>query len=234
MGFLNYRIKNSKGVFYTTSKEPMDGYKKNEYEDKKTKETKVSYHLEKPYLKGTLSTINIKKTMFGDKLFIVLKDLEEDDYLILDIPLFNGKEKLSDWVKAIAPFLGSLKYGDELDISLNRKKKDKQGYLYKSMYIKANNDKVDWVFSPKEDVPKWSKVSEVNKITGEEKLVWDSTDADAFYYKKVKEAVDNFMAAKIELKGEWTKEEKPAETTKQENNKKPVPVEVEEEGDLPF
>lgn len=184
MNYTNYSIKESKGVFYTTSKTPADGYTENRYEDRTTKETKVNYHKEVDKLEGTVKSFGRKETPFGERFYISLA-VDEDNTSVLEIPVFDGRESMNSYLKSFCMYLGNLEKGQQLTISLNKTAKNAKGYLYKTVYLSSEGEGLSWVFHPQNDVPKATK--SISKITKKE--TWDFTAVEEFYFEQLEKVV---------------------------------------------
>jgi len=180
MSNINFKIKQSKNVFYTTSKDELEGFIKNEYTDKKTKTTTINYHKEVNSLTGVLKGIRLKDSDYGKYLTLILEESPETT-LWLEIPIFDAQKRISPYVKSICQYLENLRFNVETVINLNRTKKDKAGYFYKTVFFKQGDVDVKWAFSSYGEesiVPPWEKTA--NKVTGE--ITWDSSNQDKFYY----------------------------------------------------
>lgn len=184
MNYTNYSIKESKGVFYTTSKIPADGYTENRYEDRTTKEAKVNYHKEVDKLEGTLKSFGRKETPFGERFYISLV-VDEENTSVLEIPVFDGRESMNSYLKSLCMYLGNLEKGQQLTIALNKTAKNAKGYLYKTVYLSSEGEGLSWVFHPQNDVPKATK--SISKITKKE--TWDFTAVEEFYFEQLEKVV---------------------------------------------
>lgn len=181
MGYRNYSIKGSKGVFYETSKDLQEGFNI-KYE---TQKKEIRYHRETVVLEGILTRIQLRESDMGGakvkSLRIWLKE-EGGDIGILSIPLLTAKGTLEKWITSFMLYLPSLKKDQEIKISLNRKDKDKAGFLYKTVWMRDQDDElIPWAFDPRKEagiVPQPTKTT--HTLTGEEK--WDFSGVDRWYY----------------------------------------------------
>jgi hypothetical protein len=186
MEYINFNIKSKNGMFYTTSKEEKKGYTLNKYIDRETNAEKVNFHKDVRTLSGKLIKFGVKESQFGEQFFIFLKQ-EEECVHALQINVFRKGTAINDYIKSFAQYVDQLKEGDNLEIYLNNKAKDKNGYLYKNVYISSNGESLKWsfpIYGEGSPVPNPAKT--INKVTGKE--VWDYSDVDAFFYKKIKES----------------------------------------------
>jgi hypothetical protein len=181
--FTSYNIKSSEAVFYTATKNPTEGYEKNTYTDKVTKELKTTYHKKVESVSGVLQKMSLMESPYGERFKIFLKhDTNTDDFIVLEIPVFMSNS-INPYIKSLCQYLDSITRGSQLTFTLN-KVKDKNGYFYKNFYIEMDGQKLQWdfkIFGEDSPVPKPSKV--VDKVTKKEKM--DYTDVDAFFYEKL-------------------------------------------------
>lgn len=247
--YLNFRIKASKNVFYNSAKQPLPGFEKVEYEDKQTKEKKVTYHYEKPFLRGIYRGCFLDETQFGEvlklKLEVPSKDGEEN-FIILSIPVFRVGNQIADYAKGVALFLGNLKKGLETTVALSQEKDDK-GYFYRSFIFTQDGKTVSWAFAPRGEespVPPPTKV--IDKVTKKEK--WDYSDQDEFYYDILSSNKFNAIAVEDDseevtvlfskaasVDKDESEDEAPEEKSKEENPfSNPESEEDDEDDDLPF
>lgn len=179
MKYENVGIKTSKGVFYLSQKEKSD-----EYNVEFEKDDKKYYHKEFNTLDGKLTGIKLRDGKYGKQVSLFFEKAEDVIY-VLNLNVFNQGSRVDDWMRAFTLYLANLKIGEQTEISLNRNKVDKKGYLFKNAFVKQNGIKVDWAFNPMKDAPKWEQTTD--KVTGE--AMWDSSNQDKFYYDKIKESV---------------------------------------------
>jgi hypothetical protein len=197
MAYRNYAIKGSKGVFYESSKEHQIGFDI-KYE---TQKKEIRYHRESPVLEGVLSRLQLRESEFNNakvkSLRIWIKE-DNGDMGILSIPLLTMKGGLDPWVKSFMLYLPVLKKDQEIKISLNRKDKDKAGYLYKTVWIRDQDDElVPWAFDPRKEagvVPEPSKTT--HTLTGEEK--WDFSQVDKWYYDYLMKVMEQWGGLETE------------------------------------
>lgn len=211
MEYINYNIKNKNGMFYTTSKEEKEGYVLNKYTNRETNKEETNYHKDVSTLKGSLMRFGVKSSPFGERFFIHLKQ-EDGNVAAMEINVFRSGTSINDYIKSFAQYLDQFKTDDVLEIYLNKKNKDSNGYLYKNVYISANGENLKWsfpIYGEESPVPQPSKV--INKVTKKE--TWDYSDVDAFFYERVKG----------EVKTEEASTQKEVET-----------VMTQKEDDLPF
>lgn len=183
MNFINYSIESSRGVFYTTSKEQKEGYERHEYVDRETKETKVNYRKRISNLKGKLTKFGCRGTQFGERFEMFLEQ-EDGDVAVLQIPIFRSGTSVNDYIKSMCQYIDNLKTGTTVEIYLNSKNKDKNGYLYKNIFINVDGENLKWAFPIYgDDSPVPSPTKTINKVTKKE--TWDYSDVDAFFYEKI-------------------------------------------------
>jgi hypothetical protein len=185
MNYTNYSIKSKNGKFYTTSKVEKEGYTPNKYIDKSTGTEVTNYHKEVTNLKGKLVKWGVKESQFGERFYIMLKQ-DGDDVDVLDMPIFNGSSNsINDYIKSICQYIDSFDKDVDFEMYLNSKNKDKNGYLYKNVFININGESLKWNFKLYgEDSIVPPPIETVNKVT--KKKSWDYSDADAFFYEKIK------------------------------------------------
>jgi len=170
----NIKIKSSVGKFYESSKTAIDGW-----EEVETKEHGTRWHRVFSNLKGKLTKIAIdEEGQFGDRLKIYV-ETGTDEVSVLEINLFNTNKSINDYVKSLCQRLGNVNLGDEVDIFLNTKYKDKKDFLNKFVVVKVLDSIVEKSIN-KEDVPKWEEKPDPIK---KGKMVWDRTAETAFYYE---------------------------------------------------
>lgn len=178
MDYKNFSFKGAKGVFYQSFKDKVDGAIEVD-----TKEHGKRYHLETNTVSGILVGLELKEPTFGGLQLCI--NLEEGDHLnVIQTIVFDAKDDVDSWPREIAKYLPNLNLGDELHFSLNRSKKDAEGRLYKNLYLKKGEDKVDWAFERSEIPPLEKKTNRAGKETV------DSSKRADFYYKIIKENVD--------------------------------------------
>lgn len=189
--YRNYNIKGSKGVFYESEKDLREGF--NIRFETQSKE--IRYHRESQSLEGVLKKIGIKKQQFDKGPVTYLRIMFEEisgELGTLSIPVFTNKGGIDPWIKAFMLYLPVLKKGQEIQIALNRKNRDKNKFLYKNVWMHdGDNEQIKWAFDPKPEagiVPKpvWAK----NPVTDEEK--WDYTPVDKWYYDYLMKIVDEW------------------------------------------
>jgi len=185
MDYTNYSIKSKNGKFYTTSKVEMDGYTPNKYIDKSTGKEVTNYHKEVTNLKGKLVKWGVKDSQFGERFYIMLKQ-DGDEVDVLDVPIFNGSSNsVNDYIKSFCQYIDSFEKDVDFEMYLNSKNKDKNGYLYKNVFINIDGKSLSWnfkLYSEDSIVP--PPIETINKVT--KKKSWDYSDADAFFYEKIK------------------------------------------------
>lgn len=183
MQFTNYKIKANKdrATFYTSSKEPLAGYVPVEIKDKGT-----FYHKAVSTMEGAVERVYIKESKFGDTLEIWFgKGGGNVD--VLSIPLWRSATSLNDYVKEFTKLLPNISYGQEISMWLNNKTKDSNGFLYKNMYAKSGEDKIEWGFTP-DMIPKGEKT--LNPITKKEQYNFEKNNA--FFYERLQEGIAKF------------------------------------------
>ena len=181
--YTNYKIKSNKdkATFYTSSKEQLPGYIPVEIKDKGT-----YYHKAVSNMEGAVERVFIKESKFGDTLDIWFKQ-ESGDINILSIPLWRSATSLNDYVKEFTKLLPNISYGQQVSIWLNNKNKDVNGFLYKNMYGKTGEEKIEWGFEIA-DIPKGEK--SINPITKKEQYNFEKNNA--FFYEKLQEGIAKF------------------------------------------
>lgn len=183
MQYTTYNIVGSKGVFYTTKREPTEGYSENTYVDPKTKESKTNYRLEKTELSGKLKFFGMKEvTLQGKEVDMMFITLETSPTTCdsIELAVFNGKS-INDYVKAFCQVFDNLQKGADTKIQLNRESKDKKGFLYKNVFVTQDNEKVNWAFKTfGDDSPVPKAVKTQDKVT--KKDTWDFSAVDGFFY----------------------------------------------------
>jgi len=197
--FINIKIK-SGNRFYTSSKNPIKGAEK--------VETKLGdyYHTEVPNIKSNkLLSVGVYDSPYGEVLQFLMEG-EGETILSFSIPTINSKGRLDSFAASAARYLGNLEVGKPIEISLNKKDTNPNGYLYANMFFRQGGEEnVRWVFD-NDDVPPGTE--KINKVT--KKSEYDYQDRDAFLYDKIKEAcknlkgskstLDNYPVAKSEMK----------------------------------
>lgn len=194
MKFTNYAIKGSKGVFYTTSKEPQEGYTENKYTDRETKKEKTNYHKEVETLTGKLHSIKLKQSeLVGERLAISLTDAKGDAN-VLEIPVFrNTNGDVDEYTKSCIQYLSNLVLNAETEIFCNSKNKDKKGYLYKNVFFKQDGEQIPWEFKIfGEDSPVPKAVQKEHKVT--KQIKWNFEDQNVWFYDKLTSSVKNICA----------------------------------------
>lgn len=187
MNYKNLSIKNAKGVFYQSLKEPAEGAEKFT-----TKEGEIRYHIEQNDIVGTLHSVKVEEVDFGRGKFDMLKvsvTSADGDAQILSIPITDDRG-VSDWAIQFAQYIDQLNIGDKISIGLNRKKLDKSGkFLQKSMFVRVDDLALKHSYH-KEDVPQWEQRTEKDKVTKKEKTVWDRSGQHGFFYDVLTKAVE--------------------------------------------
>lgn len=187
--YRNYSIKGSKGKFYESSKDMMEGFNI-KYE---TQSKEIRYHRESDALEGVLKKIAIKEFQFDKgkvKYLRIMFDEISGDRGTLSIPLLTSKGGLDPWIKAFMLYLPALKKGQEIKIQLNRQHRDKNKYLYKNVWMHDGDDEqIKWAFDPKPSagiVPQ--PVEGRHPTTGEKTLDWGPVDR--WYYDYMMKVID--------------------------------------------
>lgn len=183
MSFTNYKIKANKdrAIFYTSSKDPIAGYKQVEVKDRGT-----YFHKEVTNMEGVVERVYIKESKFGDTLDVWFKQ-DSGDINVLSISLWRNAGSLNDYVKEFAKLLPNISFGKQVSLWLNNKTKDSKGFLYKNMYAKSGEDKIEWGIDPT-SIPKGEKV--LNPITKKEQYSFEKNNA--FFYEKLQEGIAKF------------------------------------------
>lgn len=190
--FNNYKIKNSKGVFYLSSKEEKEGYKPTQTPDGTT-----YYHKEVDRIVGKLQSVKEKEVDFSKgKMTLLEIYIEEDEDVIgvINVPLFQKESasRLSEWAKEFIKYLRTIEKGKTYSIGLNKKKKNRNGYLYKNVFFNTEDgEKVEWGLDPR-NAPDWKKNTIEDKVTGHRKTEWDSSEQDKYYYDELKAQLPKF------------------------------------------
>lgn len=181
--FVNYKIKSNKdkATFYTSSKEQLPGYIPVEVKDRGT-----FYHKAASNMEGAVERVFIKESKFGDTLDIWFKQ-ESGDIHVLSIPVWRTPTSLNDYLKEFVKLLPNISYGQEVNLWLNNKTKDKSGFLYKNMYAKSGEEKIEWAFTM-EEIPRGEK--SVNPITKKDQYSFEKNNA--FFYEKLQEGITKF------------------------------------------
>lgn len=216
------------GQFREKRKDAAEGYIAEPWEmGDKSGTSYVKYHTN---LKGKLTRMVLSAPAYNENLLQLSISIEEDadNVATITIPYLDYKGIwLSDWVTAIAPILGSLKEGMNIECWLNSKTKDKSDRLYKNIYFK-NVDTGEYVgvnFT-REDVPNWTSTVEKHPRTKIESTVWNRDANNDFLVEKIEEAIATFGTTPTTT----TQSEAPKATTA----KKEAVVVEEENDDLPF
>lgn len=195
MSYVNFKIKSNKdrSTFYTSSKEPVEGYKKIDLDTKG-----VFYHKEVSNISGVLTNIKMRDGKFGQTLEIYFEQPNKDIH-VLSTNIFRSGTNIDDFTKSIIKLLPNLVIGEIYELWLNNKLKDKRGFPYKSVYaskiIGDTKEKVAWAFDLSE-IPSGEKVA--NPVTGDE--TWNFDKNNAFYYAKLKEIVSSYTVINPEQK----------------------------------
>ena len=170
----NIKIKSSVGKFYESSKTAVEGWEQIETEEHGTR-----WHRVFSNLKGKLTKVAIdEEGKFGDRLKIYV-ETDTDEVSVLELTLFNVNKTMNDYVKTFCTRLGNIRLGDEVDIFLNTKYKDKSDYLKKFVVVKIDDTIVEKALD-KDSVPKWEEKPDPIK---KGKTYWDRTAETAFYYE---------------------------------------------------
>lgn len=232
------RVKIKKGTFYLSSKEDKgEGWERNDFtlpaRDGQPEQKMTRWHKEIT-LEGTVTWMGFRNGFNDIEMFGMIIKPEEGQGYSLEVPVEEGKKvvTINDYLTSIAGALTKVKKGDKVTMFINKDRKDKKDRLYKNIILLDSDNKLiknDFNF---QDVPKWK--SEVTKdYKGEEVTVWDASETNAFYYGKLKEAVEGF--------GNKPKESNNTQSndvpTSHENTTKYEPVEGlddEDYDDLPF
>ena len=209
MNYSNVGIK-SGNVLYISSKTKEKGFDVESPYDGKT-----YYHKELDSIKGKLSAKKLEGGKFGERIKLFLNQ-DENNSLVLEVPTIMD-DSLLPWAVELAKFLPNINIGDEIEISTNTSKKDKDGRPYKNLYITANGQSVPWAFKL-EDVPKPEQKK--SKLKGD--VTWDFSARDEFLYDIIKKSL---QAAAKEAQEAHT-----PEGYKSSKKNKPV----ESKSDLPF
>lgn len=178
--------------FYITSKTLQEGFEEIKWEvgDRRG----ISYRKYIPLLEGTLTDISLKKAegLPSTPLFISIKIDTDSELYVLDIPLMDNKQEwLSAWAVSAASVLYNLNKGDKIKISTNTFKTDKGGKLYKSLYIRKDDELLPLLFTYK-DTPKWVISDKKNKITKEIKKEVNKEAYDEFVMSFIDKAINKF------------------------------------------
>lgn len=198
MNYKNVKIKSSKGVFYESSKEQLEGFNV----EVETKEHGTRFHKEYKNLKGKLTKIaHDEEGMFGERLKVFIEE-DDDNVIVLEMNVFRQKNVMDDYTKGFLQIAENLKLGQDVEFFLNSKKKDKKGYLYKNIFAKHGDEKVEWSFEFK-DIPAWEEVPDPIK---KGKMTWDSTKQTAFFYDKLVQLTSDEQSVE-EPKAEAPKED---------------------------
>ncbi len=188
MAYKNLSVKESLGLFYMREKQPTEGYEKVEWTI--GERSGVTYHKIVTSVKGKVSRLTLEEANFdGKPMQLKISLLEEGgDFAIITIPLEYSDKSLTKRIKAITPILGNLKEGMDVEISLNRTKKNEKGKLYPSVFIKNidTGENLNWTYHPQQDVPPL----DVKSVRGKD--VYDSTNQDEFVYNKLIDAIKDF------------------------------------------
>lgn len=181
--FVNYKIKSNKdkATFYTSSKEQLPGYVPVEIKDKGT-----YYHKLVNDMNGVIERVYTKESQFGDTLDVWFKQPNEDVH-VLSIPVWRTPTSLNDYLKEFVKLLPNITYGQEVTMWLNNKTKDAKGFLYKNVYAKSGENKIEWAFT-QDEIPKGEK--SINPITKKEQYSFEKNNA--FFYEKLQEAIKKF------------------------------------------
>lgn len=181
--YTNYKIKSNKdrATFYTSQKEPAPGFVQVEVKDRGT-----FYHKDVSSMEGVVERVFIKESKFGDTLDVWFKQADEN-INVLSIPIWRSATSLNDYLKEFVKLLPNITYGQPITMWLNNKTKDKNGFLYKNVYAKSGEDKIEWAFTP-EEIPKGEK--SINPITKKEQYSFEKNNA--FFYEKLQEAIRKF------------------------------------------
>lgn len=208
--YRNYHIKSSKGVFYESSADKIEGFDI----ETQTLSKETRWHKETKELRGVLSNVFIQAFEDGKRKYVKLVFDEASGAIgSLMIPLFTDRKSIDPWVKAFLPAMYNpmFKPGIELVLALNRKDKQTskangKQYLWKNAYFKiAPDTRIDWGFNLKTDVPKPKEVT--HPVDGSKSLDW--TEVDVFYYQKLMEIIARFKEATEDAPEATRTEEKP-------------------------
>lgn len=188
--YRNYSIKQSKGVFYESTKDMQEGFNIR-YE---TQSKEIRYHRESQEIGGVLKKIALKKFNFGKGDITYLRIMFDEingDTGTLSIPLMTQKGGLDQWIKQFMLYLPNLKKGQDIKIQLNRRKKDNGGYLHKNVWMhEASDDSlIAWAFDPRREagiVPQ--PINTPHPVTKEVKL--DFTPVDTWYYQELMKVIE--------------------------------------------
>lgn len=186
--FRNIRVK--KGTFYTASKTPLEGYKEIEYEDRKTKENKKTYHKELREVKGVLNKIDIHDGLFGKTFRIFIED--EEFINAIEMPLKNGYKNISEYVRSVVQIMDNLTPKESYTLFVNKKNQNAKRIPYKNIVVmqfdeQTNKNKlVSWAIQPKE----FPAVKIIEDVTGDKEF--DKKERDEFILKKLVEGIQNF------------------------------------------
>lgn len=207
MNYKNVKIKFSKGVFYESSKEKLEGFNV----EVETKEHGTRYHKEYKNLKGKLTKIaHDEEGMFGERLKVFIEE-DDDNVIVLEMNVFRQKNVMDDYTKGFLQIADNLELGENVEFFLNSKKKDKKGYLYKNIFATQKGEKVRWAFEFK-DIPAWEEVPDPIK---KGKMTWDSTKQTAFFYDKLVQLTSDESVP--EQSSQEPKAEEPKEDVEDDN-----------------
>jgi len=190
-GSITYLKINGNGVLYETSKVPKEGFIEVSYQDKKTKEEKVTYHC--LYNAGTdegkISYLDIRETPYGKNLNISVKS--ENGIDAIQVPLFTAKKRLSPYAKNLACLLPNLDFNKVVSL-VPSTKKDQNGYTDKAIFINYVEGDKGFVkfahkFGDNGDIPKAVKTTAVDGT-----VEYDFKEQDTFLYNVLAKEVQRF------------------------------------------
>lgn len=177
---------NSLGELYETSKEPKEGFTKQEGKEGNVYYTK-SYQ-STDY--GRITYLGIEEKTFptGKVKYLQLSILSEDEQSVdvIQLPLIKQSGGLSDEVKKAIAILPSLDYSKTFVISSNRDKNER-GYIDRLLYFRAKAEEGEEKDTPIKFSLKFGEKGNVPMFTVEEDPL--ATSGKTYSYKEQ----DNFL-----------------------------------------